>query len=254
MAWDHVQSLKEVVRHSLHIVGLDAMISTVKGYKGYEAAHLDAQTTAERFRAIYQLQAWVHHKGQTSSSGRGSEVAATGCLIAALPQLLLSLKANSVLDVGCGDWNWMRQIEWPCPYVGVDIVPELIEANRVYERDGVEFRTVDAIAGPLPEADVAICREVLFHLSFSDAMAVLRNICCSAQRLIATTDERIWFNSNIKTGDFRLLNLLKSPFNFPPPHQSVADGAVSRGRRLGIWSIADLPKWNIWEKAGRGCT
>lgn len=203
--------------------------------------HLNAETSAERFRAIYRLGTWVCSKDQVSASGVGSETDATEYVVEVLPLLLRKLDAKTLLDVGCGDWNWMRHVALPCQYIGIDIVSEVIESNRVYERDGVKFQVANAIIDPLPTADVALCREILFHLSFDDANSVLANIRRSARWLLATTDERIWFNSNIMSGDFRPLNLRQSPFSLPPPSFSISDDAVFRGRVLGLWPASDLP-------------
>jgi hypothetical protein len=57
----------------------------------------------------------------------------------------------------------------------------MIEANRRYERSGVRFAVVDAIRGPIPEADFALCREMLFHLSFAHGRAVIDNVKRSAR-------------------------------------------------------------------------
>jgi hypothetical protein len=128
----------------------------------------------------------------------------------------------------------------PCEYIGVDIVPELIAANRMFERPGVRFSVVDVIADPPPEADVAFCREILFHLSFRDAQAALANICKASSWLIATTDPSIWFNSDIPTGDFRQINLERRPYRFPRPRQVIIDDVLVPGRVLGIWKTAEL--------------
>jgi hypothetical protein len=162
-------------------------------------------------------------------------------VVEALPALLVRLGCETLLDVGCGDWNWMREVRLPCDYVGIDIVPEVIEANRRYERVGVAFEVGDAVEGPLPKADVVLCREVLFHLSFHDGMAALANIRAAGPWLLATSDAGIWFNSDIATGDFRRINLERAPYRLPQPRAVIRDEGVSRGRVLALWAAADLP-------------
>lgn len=240
MAWDHKQSVKEVIRHFGFKLGLDQLLFRNRQRRGFQTAHLDGATPAERFRNIYKFGVWVHSKGQKSLSGVGSEMAAISSIRENLPALLTRLRCRRLLDVGCGDWAWMRDISLPCDYIGVDIVPEVIEANRCYERAGVTFMVADAITGPLPEADVALCREVLFHLSFQDGLAVLTNMREAAHWICATTDTAIWFNSDMPTGDFRMINLQRSPYLLPPPRKMITDNAVSQGRMLGIWPTADL--------------
>jgi SAM-dependent methyltransferase len=241
MTWDHKQSVKQVVKHVGHHLGARDLRNKVRQLRGYVTEHLEKPSTAERFSIIYRLGLWVQCEGQRSSSGVGSEVAATSRLREALPSLLDRLGCRKLLDVGCGDWNWLRSICLPCDYLGVDIVPELIEANREYERPGIAFAIADAIVDPLPKADVVLCRDMLFHLSFRDGLAVLANIRQAADWLLATTDAAIWFNSNIRTGDYRRINLRYSPYRLPPPREIIPDDAVSPGRVLGLWARADLP-------------
>jgi hypothetical protein len=214
-------------------------------------AHLDPATTADRFREAYESHAWVSSKSQLSLSGLGSETSTTRSVVEALPDLLARLGCDTLLDVGCGDWNWMRNVPLPCNYVGVDIVPEVIEANRRYEGAGVQFEVRDAIEGPLPKADVALCREVLFHLSLRDGLAVLANIQAAAGWLVATTDKAIWFNSDIETGDYRRINLERAPYRLPRPREVISDEAVCPGRVLALWATADLPAYRRGRSAQR---
>jgi hypothetical protein len=119
-------------------------------------------------------------------------------------------------------------------------VPEVIEANRRYERFGVRFAVADAIRGPIPEADLALCREMLFHLLFAHGRAVIDNVKRSARYLAATTDLDLWCNSDIRTGEFRRINLLRRPYAFPPPMCLIADAGLVPARRLAVWETAKL--------------
>ena len=241
MSWDHKQSVKEVIRHFGLKVGADDLLHGLRKRRGLVTSHLHAGARADRFRDAYRAGAWVGQKGQQSRSGVGSDVAAASEVATALPELLKELGCRRLLDVGCGDWNWMRHVELPCEYFGIDVVDEVIQANRPFERPGVTFAVADAVTGPLPEADVVLCREVLFHLSFRDGLAVLRNIRARASWLIATTDTSIWFNSDIPTGDYRRLNLQRRPYRLRMPHRMISDDVVIPGRALGLWPSAELP-------------
>jgi hypothetical protein len=69
-------------------------------------------------------------------------------------------------------------------------VPDLIEGNAIrYGGERRQFRTIDATHDPLPHADAALCREVLFHLSFEDIWSLVENVRRSGTSFfIATTD------------------------------------------------------------------
>lgn len=160
----------------------------------------------------------------------------------ALPALLDELGAEVMLDVGCGDLTWMRATQIRQQYIGVDIVPAVIEANRLhFASERRRWELCDAVEAELPDADVVFCREMLFHLGFADAMAVLRNVLSKPRRwLILTTNSSTLFNSDIQSGDYRPLNLERAPFRLPPPQGLISDDRVAAGRRLGVWRAADV--------------
>jgi SAM-dependent methyltransferase len=241
MSWDHIQSAKEVVRHVGLKLGAGSLLSRRRRARGLVTAHLDRVDAIDRFREAYRSRAWITNEGQLSTSGLGSEASTTRDVVGALPELLVRVDCTKLLDVGCGDWNWMRDVRLPCDYIGIDIVPEVIEANRRFERAGVQFEVGDAIEGSLPVADVVLCREVLFHLSFRDGFAALANMRAAGRWLLATSDTRIWFNSDITTGDFRRINLERAPYRLPRPRAVISDEGVCPGRVLALWAMADLP-------------
>ena len=121
-AWDHKQSVKEVIKHYGFKLGADRLISRDRQRRGLKVEHLDKSTPAERFREIYKLGVWVHSEDQESASGTGSEMVATDSVREGLPDLLTRLDCKVLLDVGCGDWAWLRDVALPCDYLGVDIV------------------------------------------------------------------------------------------------------------------------------------
>ncbi len=84
---------------------------------------------------------------------------------------------------------------------------------------------------------------MLFHLSFRDIWSFIHNLRANGiLTLIATNDSGTSFNADILSGDFRLLNLTKSPFRFPPPQISISDDEVSAGRVLAVWQVSALPQ------------
>jgi SAM-dependent methyltransferase len=235
------RSLKELSRGLMSRAGLGDIYTLARRARGINMDHLRPRELSERFSAIYRNGTWLASDGSGPLSGLGSSLAATAKVRAELPVLLSKLRTRVLLDIGCGDFNWMQNVDLPCAYIGVDIVPDLVEQNALRYGGRREFLLLDATAAELPSADSVLCREVLFHLSFSDAQRILRNIKSSgAQFLIATNDRGLRFNSDVTSGDFRLLNLCKPPFRFPQPILSIADDSVNRDRIMGVWNISDL--------------
>lgn len=80
-----------------------------------------------------------------------------------------------VVDLGCGDFRVSRPLATPgIDYVGVDVVPALVERNqRAYGKDGIEFLCRDITEDELPDGDVCLVRQVLQHLSNAEIARVL---------------------------------------------------------------------------------
>jgi SAM-dependent methyltransferase len=238
------RSSREFIRHLIIRSGLNDAYLAFREARGADVGHLRSQTLGERFSAIYSKGVWLNDRQFGSRSGLGSELENTEAIRGNLPGLLSRIGTKTLLDVGCGDFNWMRTLALDCHYVGVDVAEDVIASNnRQYSSADRTFTVLDATRNPMPVADTVLCREVLFHLSFSDIRSFVRNLRASgAVNLIATTDVATDFNADIISGDFRLLNLTKSPFRFRPPALSIPDDALSPGRVLGVWRVRELPE------------
>jgi SAM-dependent methyltransferase len=198
------------------------------------------------FTRRYRQGGW---QGDESVSGLGSGEEQTRAIRSALPRLLQETGARSLLDIPCGDFNWMEDVELGVErYIGADIVDDLVAENRRrFADDRHEFVKIDVVRDRLPEVDVVFCRDCLVHLSSSDVLEALRNIKSSGSRhLLTTTFTGRAENEEILTGEWRPINLEKAPFCLPAPLTLVDEGCTEYGGRyadksLGLWRIADLP-------------
>lgn len=207
---------------------------------------LSRRTPAEVFSRYYKTNKW----GDAGSrSGKGSSLAATEELRALLPPLLRELGVGHVLDVPCGDFHWMSQVDLEgIRYTGGDIVPEMIERNRAsHGTERVRFEVIDLIKGPVPRADLVFCRDCLVHLSNAHIARALENIRMSgATWLLTTTFPDTAANRDIATGQWRQIDLTKPPFDLPEPQRLIAEGreqvrGQGQGKMLGLWRVEDLP-------------
>jgi SAM-dependent methyltransferase len=235
---------KELVRHAIAKTGLSGLYLRIRKAMGQNVDHLFAASLAERFSAIYKNRVWLNDRQSGSLSGLGSELESTKSIRQRIPDLLESLGSRVVLDVGCGDFNWMKEVQVRCTYIGADIVREVIEANSaIYGSQNRTFQVLDATCDPLPAADTVLCREVLFHLSFRDVWLLVENVRKSgASFLIATNDSALTLNADIVSGDCRTLNLQRPPFSFPSPVLAIPDDCVVPGRILAVWKVSALPQ------------
>lgn len=186
-----------------------------------------------------------------SRSGGGSNLRQTEHLRRDLAELLASLRVRSLLDLPCGDFHWMKEVPLPPEtlYVGGDIVEPLVERNRTqFGSELRQFRTIDLMCDPLPAVDLILCRDALVHFSFGDIFAAIANFKRSGTEYLLTThysgDRK---NHNIRTGQWRPLNLTGAPFHFPLPvllidEQCTERNGDCRDKCLGLWRLKDLPE------------
>jgi hypothetical protein len=185
-----------------------------------------------------------------SRSGAGSTRFQTRIIRRELPTLLQQLGARRLLDIPCGDFHWMSEVNlMGIDYTGADVVQDMVDDNqRRYGAAGRTFVQLDLVAGPLPASDVVFCRDCLVHLPFKDALSAIATICDSpCEWLLTTTFTRSDPNRELDDEGWRPLNLTLPPFNFPPPDRFIAEKCTEAGGRagdkvLGLWRIADLPR------------
>ncbi len=208
-------------------------------------ARLRGREPAEVFAGYHARGKW---REPESASGKGSTLAATAGLRAALPGLLGDLGVTRLLDVPCGDFNWMARVDLAgIDYHGGDIVPALIAANADrHGGAGRRFSVIDLITGPLPETDLVFTRDCLVHLSHAHALRALATIRASGARwLMATTYPGRGANPDIVTGQWRALDLTAPPYGLPAPERMVAESYTGPGgaadKCMGLWRVADLP-------------
>lgn len=183
-----------------------------------------------------------------SVSGPGSNLARTSKLRTELPALLKEIDTRTMIDAPCGDFNWMKETNLEVEqYIGIDIIPDLISRNQdLYGNARRQFQLLDLTRDELPRVDVILCRDCFIHFSYKHIAAALRNFKRSQSTYLLTNTYPLWLeNTNIRTGDFRHLNLLLPPFNFPPPLKQINEKLAEEqaefyGKTLGVWKLEDL--------------
>lgn len=214
-------------------------------HNGYVRYRLKSKSPQQVFTEIHGSNAWG---GEESVSGRGSDVRQTRIIIKELSRLFKDLNISKFLDIPCGDFHWMKNVDLRgLDYTGADIVEALIQNNREqYEREHIQFQNLNLIQDELPKVDLVFCRDCLVHLSFADVFSALGNVCNSgSEYLLTTTFTQRNSNSDIATGQWRALNLEIAPFAFPNPLQIVHEGCTEgdgafADKALGLWRISDI--------------
>lgn len=205
--------------------------------------HLLKQKPSSIFNEIYVKNSWGD---QESKSGPGSRLDRTDKIRIALPRLLSKYDCQSLLDIPCGDFNWMKMLDLNIEYIGADIVIDLIEHNiQEYQSELRQFRVANLLNEKLPEVDIILCRDCLVHFSTKDIRKALKNIKLSgSEYLLTTTFPKLRTNRNIVTGEWHKINLVNPPFLLPDPIEYIDDSYESPNyfdKSLGLWKISDIP-------------
>jgi glycosyltransferase involved in cell wall biosynthesis len=195
------------------------------------------------FRTIFKNNEFL---GTESRSGGGSSLFQTRIIREEIPRLLHNLGIKTILDAPCGDWNWMQHVDLgDFQYIGGDIVEEIIQANQ--DRFGsvnVRFQKIDIISGPIPKADLILCRDCLVHLSNTDALCALESFRRSgAKWLLTTTFTGRTENPDLLIGHiWRPLNLELEPFLLGKSEMAISEGCTEGNneytdKSLALWRL-----------------
>ena len=167
-----------------------------------------------------------------SASGPGSSIKAAKQFSDLLLSAAEDFQITSILDLGCGDWNWMSYtfprlkeqqdaLKLPISYEGWDIHPKLVESlQNKYGSANVRFRAADIVLDDFPAVDMIICRDVLFHLAKDMGAQVVSKVLKSGAKLfLSTTFPEVTENKELKKYNhiegwgFYEINLNLEPFN-----------------------------------------
>lgn len=171
------------------------------------------EARAKAFMRIYAHDLW------NGGSGPGSTPEGTVAYVDLLTGLIQSLRPKSVVDFGCGDWQFSQLVDWSnSQYLGFDVVPSVVSANKSkFETEHIKFQVCDFVAlESFPPADLYLCKDVLQHLPNQDVVLVLQKFAASDATVLITNDivsERFSVNMDIHPGDYRPIDLSREPFN-----------------------------------------
>jgi protein YibB len=168
-----------------------------------------AEELNRRFTEIYDRGIWGPGSGVGSAPDKTVEYRAF------VQQFMARNRVRSVVDLGCGEWQFSQLIDWSgVRYLGVDVVPAMIEKNRRdFGGGNVAFERFESLA-KLPRADLLLCKDVLQHLpnkTVKDYLAAFRK---KFRFSLITNDEEPAgiLNTDIDIGQWRTLRLDREPF------------------------------------------
>jgi hypothetical protein len=195
----------------------------------------------EVFRKAFAENRWGSRE---SISGPGSTLKATELIRSEMPRILDLFYIKSLVDAPCGDYNWIQRLDYSFEkYIGIDVVPELIDSLRQHQSNGRRFQYGNIITDILPVADAVLCRDCLVHFSFNDAMSALANFRLAGFRYALLTTFPGRENADIKTGNWRPIDMSGAPFLLGEPLTLMRERPHNpedkyNDKHLGLWRLS----------------
>jgi SAM-dependent methyltransferase len=167
------------LRATLLAILPDAAVSRMrKGLRSLRALKVvfELRPARDVFTEIYEKNLWGG-AGEKFYSGPGSYGLSARCYVECILDFINTHNTKSVVDLGCGDFSIGKFIAPECErYVGIDIVPSLIERNRsTFVANNIQFECLDVTKDKLPDADLCLIRQVMQHMSNREISRLLKN-------------------------------------------------------------------------------
>lgn len=212
----------------------------------------DGKSPEDIFTSIYKTNHW---SSSESRSGTGSTISNTIDIRRELPVIFKKYEIKSLLDIACGDFNWMKKVTNSLEnYKGVDIVKDEIDLNiKKYSNDKINFECYNITNGFKfngNDFDAVLIRDALVHFPNKYIDKFLSEIKNSGIKYLITTNfTEIDENYFLEVfGQWRPLNLTIEPFNLSPfidtinesTAQHVFKGKGYKDKNLSIWKIKDM--------------
>ncbi len=145
-----------------------------------------------------------------TGSGVGSGVAYTAGYRAFLERFMREHDIRSVLDVGCGDWQFSRLVDWGDRlYVGVDECGPLID--RLNAEHGARQRYF-LWYPPKTPFDLVIVKDVMIHLPNAEVLALIGKLQRQRHKHLLLVNDIATPNVDIERGHYRALDITAPPF------------------------------------------
>lgn len=166
--------------------------------------------------------------------GPGSRASATVEYRQFIQRYIKENNIKSVLDFGCGDWEFSQLIDWTgVSYLGLDVVKKFIDNNnKEYSSENVKFQHYNGDDELPCTVDLIICKDVLQHLNIDLVNKLLDRFSRSSSRMLITNDiSNTGNNKDIENGGWTPIKLDEAPYArnaFPVFNYSVPGCTVKK--------------------------
>ncbi len=202
---------------------------------------------------IYEKKLWGGGEAFDFYSGAGShQPELLEPYVDAVSSFLNSFETPlTVCDLGCGDFNVGKQlVAHTKKYLGVDIVPKLIDRNQsTFKAYNLEFLCLDIAEDEWPAADCVLLRQVLQHLSNAEVQRIVSKLANYPYVIVTEHLPQGGFtpNKDILSGQgIRLkvqsgIDLLAPPFNLQVKHsRQLLAVDLNNGKGVIVTTLYEL--------------
>jgi SAM-dependent methyltransferase len=192
---------------------------------------------AEVFQQIYETNYWGF------GSGHGSLPKVTKGYRSFIENFIRENQILTVVDVGCGDWQFSRLIDWyKADYLGLDVVPKLIRQNQTrHGRPGIRFELSPEKLSDVPGGGLLLAKDVLQHLPTALVQEFLVEVIPRFRFALITNGVQPAhkLNQEIAIGSWRPLDLRLPPYSCAVPAVFSFSGDAIRSWR----NFRKYPSW-----------
>ncbi len=172
------------------------------------------------FENIYKNKIWNNNNKNIPLSGPGSSLENTSSISILLDDFINKNNCEQILDLGCGDLNWIKNTLFfnneNINYIGIDIVETLINEHKInyptktfYCSDILDNDIINYTSNK--KISFIILRDVIFHLNNINILEIFKNIKNKFNYIAITS-----CNCNINTDIFDIYNYNKKNINIKP--------------------------------------
>ena len=196
----------------------DVYEQIIAGLTGDPTASGRGQDLKTVFESIYESGTWGKDENNQGTSGSGSTFENSENYFRYLKDFLKEEGITSVVDVGCGDWQVSRLIDWAgISYTGYDASGLVVAKNtESFAKENIRFIHDDFLEADLPAADLLIVKDVFQHLSLQNIRKALTQFPKFKYVIVVNDvdpDTLSAPNVDIPDGGYRTLDISAEPFN-----------------------------------------
>lgn len=174
---------------------------------------------------------WDSGKPETKCGG-GSKVSENIDTILFMDAIIETYRPVTIVDLGCGDFNWMRFVDLSdAYYLGCDWV--FHNDMTIHEADNINFVKCNIAEFKIPSCSIIVCKDVLIHMTNEQTMAVLGNIRKSKSKFLLATSYDVPDNNRV-INNYAPLNMEKDPFNMGSPISSLK---LKAGKQFNLYKL-----------------